>query len=87
MKETLLAQLDLAQEYFDRSTGSLTEEDSAFAPAEGLLTVAQHVAHAAHTIDWFFAGALRPERRGRRHAPRKTVDNAHAGIDWDILLQ
>lgn len=60
MKEVLLAQLDLAQEYFDRSTASLTEEDSAFAPAEGLFTVAQQVAHAAHTIDWFFAGAFDP---------------------------
>ena len=58
MKATLLAQLDLAQEYFDRSTGSLTEDDSTFAPAKGLLTAAQHVAHAAHTIDWFFAGAF-----------------------------
>ena len=58
MTEALLAQLDLAQEFFDRSTGSLTEEDSAFAPADGLFTVAQQVAHAAHTIDWFLAGAF-----------------------------
>ena len=61
MKEALLAQLDLAQDFFDRSTGSLTEEDSGFAPADGLFTVAQHVAHAAHTVDWFFAGAFSPE--------------------------
>ena len=60
MKEALLAQLDLAREFFDRSTGSLTEEDSAFAPAGGLFTVAQQVAHAAHTIDWFLAGAFDP---------------------------
>ena len=60
MKEALLAQFDLAQEFFDRSTASLTEEDSAFAPAEGLFTVAQQVAHAAHTIDWFLAGAFDP---------------------------
>ena len=61
MKEALLAQLDLAQDFFDRSTGSLTEEDSGFAPADGLFTVAQHVAHTAHTVDWFFAGAFSPE--------------------------
>ena len=60
MKEALLAQLDLAREFFDRSTGSLTEEDSSFAPAGGLFTVAQQVAHAAHTIDWFLAGAFDP---------------------------
>ncbi len=61
MKEVLLAQLDLAQEFFDRSTGSLTEADSGFKPADGLFTVAQHVAHAAHTVDWFFAGAFSPD--------------------------
>ena len=60
MKEALLAQFDLAQEFFDRSTASLTEEDSGFAPAEGLFTVAQQVAHAAHTVDWFLAGAFDP---------------------------
>ncbi len=60
MKEALLAQLDVTQEYFDRSTASLTEADSTFAPADGLFSVAQQVAHAAHTIDWFFAGAFDP---------------------------
>jgi uncharacterized damage-inducible protein DinB len=46
---------------FDRSTACLDEADAAFAPREGMYTVAQHVAHAAQTIDWFVEGAFRPE--------------------------
>lgn len=61
MKERLLAELDAAQEFFDRSTGSLTEDDSSFAPVDGVYTTAQQVAHAAQTIDWFVEGAFRPE--------------------------
>jgi len=47
--------------YFDRSTSCLTEEDSAFAPAEGMFTVAQQVAHVAQTVDWFLAGGFDPK--------------------------
>lgn len=64
MKDYIVADLqqDLAniQEYFERSTRCLTEEDSGFAPAEGTFTVAQQVAHVAQTIEWFFAGAFDP---------------------------
>lgn len=64
MNDYLTADLqqDLAniREYFDRSTRSLTEEDSGFAPAEGMFTTAQLVAHVAQTIEWFFAGAFNP---------------------------
>jgi len=57
------AQLELesAREFFNRSTRKLSEEHSTFAPAEGMMTVAQHVAHVAQTIDWFLEGAFRPE--------------------------
>jgi uncharacterized damage-inducible protein DinB len=65
MNDSVIADLeqDLANilEYFERSTRSLTEEDSGFAPAEGMFTAAQQVAHAAQTIEWFFEGAFRPE--------------------------
>ncbi len=47
MKDGLLAQLNAAYEFFKRSTGNLTEEDSAFAPAAGVFTAAGQVAHAA----------------------------------------
>ena len=56
-----MAELNAAHEYFGRSTGSLTEEDSTFSPMEGVFTAAQQVAHAAQTIDWFIDGAFRPE--------------------------
>lgn len=49
------------QDFFNRSTRCLTEEDSGFRAAEGAWTVAQQVAHAAQTVDWFFEGAFRPE--------------------------
>ncbi len=54
-------QLAAAKEWFDRSTRTLTEEDSTFAPEAGAFTTAQQVAHVAQTIDWFMEGAFRPE--------------------------
>jgi uncharacterized damage-inducible protein DinB len=64
VKDFILADLeqDLAniEEYFERSTRSLTEEDSGFAPAEGTFTAAQQMAHVAQTIEWFFDGAFNP---------------------------
>ncbi len=53
MRDALLGQLNAAYEFFERSTRSLTEADSSFAPAEGVFTAAAQVAHAAQTIDWF----------------------------------
>ena len=64
MKQALLAQLDNANEYFTPSTGTLTENDSAFAPADGVFTAANQVAHAAQTIDWFIDGAFNPNGFG-----------------------
>lgn len=46
------------QEFFNRATSVLDEADSAFAPAEGMYTAAQQVAHVADTIDWFIEGGL-----------------------------
>ena len=60
MKRTLLAQLDSASEFFARSTGALTEDDSSFTPSDGAFTAASQVAHTAHTIDWFIDGAFNP---------------------------
>jgi uncharacterized damage-inducible protein DinB len=54
-------QLLASQDFFTRSTRVLEESDSQFAPFEGMMTVAQQVAHAAQTLDWFIHGATRPE--------------------------
>ena len=60
MKERLLDELNAALEFFNRSTGSLTEADSTYTPVDGVFTTAQQVAHAAQTIDWFIKGAFEP---------------------------
>ena len=54
-------QLVASQDFFDRSTRVLDEADSGFRPREGMMTVAQQVAHTAQTLDWFIEGASRPE--------------------------
>ena len=55
-----VAELKSFKEFFDRSTACLTEEDASFAPVDGVMTVAQTVAHVAQTVDWFFEGAFLP---------------------------
>jgi uncharacterized damage-inducible protein DinB len=54
-------QLLASQDFFNRSTRVLEEADSQFTPQPGMMTVAQQVAHAAQTLDWFIHGATRPE--------------------------
>jgi uncharacterized damage-inducible protein DinB len=54
-------QLLASQDFFNRSTRVLDEADSKFRPQEGMMTVAQQVAHTAQTLDWFIEGASRPE--------------------------
>ena len=61
IREGLIEQLKSIAEFFERSTSCLSEEDSTFAPEEGMLTAAQQVAHVAGTIDWFIEGMFRPE--------------------------
>lgn len=55
------AQLTASKDFFDRSTRVLEEADSEFRPVGGMMTVAQQVAHAARTLDWFVEGVTRPE--------------------------
>lgn len=57
----LLGGLEASREFFNRSTRVLTEDDSTFQPEEGMLTVAQQVAHVARTVDWFRGGIERPD--------------------------
>lgn len=56
-KVEAINELKASQKFFENSTGCLSEDDSSFTPKEGLFTVANHVAHAAQTIDWFMDGA------------------------------
>ena len=54
-------QLLASKDFFARSTRVLDEADSEFRPREGMMTVAQQVAHTAQTLDWFIEGVSRPE--------------------------
>ena len=58
LKAALQTQLAALKEYFDRSTRVLEEKDSNYTPVIGTFTVAQQIAHAAHTIEWFVEGAF-----------------------------
>ena len=82
----LLEELRTSQEFFERSTRCLTEEDSGFRPADGMYTVAQQVSHAARTIDWFIEGAARPEGFDmdfERHvAEANAVTSLTAAREW-----
>lgn len=60
IREGLIEQLKSIAEFFERSTSCLSEEDSAFAPEEGMMTAAQQVAHVAGTVDWFLDGMFEP---------------------------
>ena len=60
IKEGKLEELASSYKFFKKSTSALTEEDSNFAPKEGMMTVAQQVAHVAQTFDWFMEGAFDP---------------------------
>jgi uncharacterized damage-inducible protein DinB len=85
-------QLLASKDFFDRSTRVLDEADSGFRPKEGMMTVAQQVAHAAQTLDWFIQGASRAEgfdldfashaaalqRVTSLAAARKALDTAYA---------
>lgn len=86
--ETLIAELKSTKQFFDTSTRCLTEDDSSFAPVEGTWTVAQQVAHAAQTVDWFFQGAFRPEgfdmdweKLGNEIAQVRSLNAARAWLD------
>ena len=54
-------QLVASKEFFERSTRVLDEADSGFRPQKDMMTVAQQVAHAAQTLDWFVEGLSRSE--------------------------
>lgn len=61
LSQAAAGQIAAAQEYFNRSTRSLTEQLSGFAPSAGMFTAAQQVAHVAQTVEWFIEGAFRSE--------------------------
>ena len=61
MKEGLIEQLKTVRQFFLNTISCLSEEDSNFAPNEDMYTVAQHIGHSAHTVEWFTDGAFGPK--------------------------
>jgi len=84
---SLVQQLQASKEFFDRSTRCLTEDDSGFAPAEGLWTVAQQVAHIAQTVDWLIDGGfgsgfdMNFEKHARETAQVTSLADARARLE------
>jgi uncharacterized damage-inducible protein DinB len=58
LKQGLIAEVSTSNQFFNTSSNCLTEEDSNFKPKEEMMTVAQHVQHAADTVHWFLNGAF-----------------------------
>jgi len=56
--KTFAMELNVAKEFFDRSTRCLTEEHANYKPTDEMMTVAQQVAHVAQVVDWFIEGAF-----------------------------
>ncbi len=61
IKNVVIGKIRASEKFFDASTGCLEEEHSGYRPKEEMLTVAQHVYHAALSVDWFLDGAFSPE--------------------------
>lgn len=59
--EQLVARLAATRTFFEKTLACFEDEDGAFAPQEGMFTVAQHIAHAAQIVEWFLEGAFRPD--------------------------
>lgn len=60
----LVNELHALRKFFHTSVSIFTEGDSGFAPKPEMFTVAQQVAHAAQTIDWFMDAAFDKEGKG-----------------------
>ncbi len=58
LQKDALQQIQSTRHFFERTTRCLEETDSNFRATPETMTVAQQVAHAAQTIDWFREGAL-----------------------------
>ncbi len=86
MNQLVVNQLEAVREQFRTSTAGLHEGISEFRPVEGMMTVAQHVAHAAQVIEWLLRGAFHPEGFDLDFEPQiarvMAVRSLHAAQEW-----
>lgn len=90
--EDLARRLQAVQAYFEKTVSCFEEADGDFAPRDGLFSVAQHIAHAAQTIEWFFEGAFRPQGFSMEFEELETDVRAVANLEdakawWKTALQ
>lgn len=75
-----------ALQFLSRTCSVFNEEDSRYAPTPGQLTVAQHVAHVAQTIDWFMEGGFRSEGFdldfAAHHAAIRQIESLASAFTW-----
>ena len=80
LAQQAVAELTSTEDFFTRSTRNLQEAHSTFAPVAGMMTAAQQVAHAAHTVDWFIEGAFGPDGFSMDFAGHATVINGYTSL-------
>lgn len=61
LADTLRMEMQKTHQFFLSTIKVLEETDSQFKPKDDMYTVAQQVAHTAHTVDWFSDNAFNPE--------------------------
>jgi len=88
VKPGLIEQLKTAHRFFHSSASCLEEDDSEFAPRDGMMTVAQQVAHAGQSVEWFIDGGfgsegfdLDFEKHGAETAKVRSLAEAMAWFD------
>ncbi len=81
LSQQVIAELAMTQDFFNRSTRNLPESLSGFAPAPGMMTAAQIVAHVAQTVDWFVEGAFRAEGFDMDHEAMASETNGYDSLE------
>lgn len=62
LNASLIQELATTEEFFLRTTSTLTAEDGQFRPKDDMYTVTGHLDHVAVTVTWFMEGAfIRPD--------------------------
>ncbi len=91
-KERYLGQLKAIRGYFEKTIDCLKDEDAPFAPEDGMFTIAQQIAHAAQTVEWFMEGAFLPtgfdlDFESHENDVRMIKEMEDARAWWDSALE
>ena len=85
-KDQIIGELKRTYNFFSKTIEVLTEEDSTFAPVDGVYTTAQQIAHTAQTVDWFITGAFVDDKFDldfeEHHNQVKKVESITEAKEW-----